>query len=141
MGPNGQVNSYDAARPISWHRELPNGSRVFYTALGHATDNYTSDALFRMHIKDGLVWLLDTETGILDEHSTSIWVAPIPAPDAINIINAKPGSHLTLLDPSGRVVRSGRTQDALTTINVRDLPTGLYSLRVGARAKPVMVLH
>lgn len=33
VGPNGQVNSYDAPRPMSWYRTT-GYSRIFYTALG-----------------------------------------------------------------------------------------------------------
>ena len=55
VGPNGEVNSYDAPRPMSWYRELPEGGRIFYTALGHAGSNYPDDVLFRQHIEDALL--------------------------------------------------------------------------------------
>lgn len=64
IGPNGMVNSYDAARSMSWFRELPGGGRVFYTALGHATSNFTSDSLFMAHNRDALLWTMDLSTAI-----------------------------------------------------------------------------
>ncbi len=56
IGPNGQVNSYDSARPMSWYKYLPGGGRSFYTALGHSNSNYTSDQNFIRHIRDAVLW-------------------------------------------------------------------------------------
>lgn len=64
IGPNGMVNSYDAPRPMSWFRNLSGGSRMFYTALGHAQNNFTSDSLFIAHIRDALLWTMDNTTSI-----------------------------------------------------------------------------
>ena len=58
---------YDGARPMSWGRELPGGGRVFYTALGHATSNYTSDTLFRNHLRDALLWTADPQFTLCGE--------------------------------------------------------------------------
>ncbi len=52
---NGQVNSYDAPRPISWYRAY-DGGRSFYTALGHSSDNYSQDSTFIYHIAGAIRW-------------------------------------------------------------------------------------
>ena len=51
-------NSYDAPRMMAHCKEYPNGSRVFYTALGHDKDNFTSDPNFQNLIKDALEWVI-----------------------------------------------------------------------------------
>lgn len=48
--------SYDEPRPMAWFKELPQGGRSFYTALGHASSNYTSNEEFRQLILNALVW-------------------------------------------------------------------------------------
>jgi len=40
--------------PIAWYHE-PNGSRVFYTALGHLAEGYRDDN-FQQHIYGGMLW-------------------------------------------------------------------------------------
>ena len=42
--------------PMSWAREV-DGSRVFYTAMGHTKESY-SDPWFLRHVADGLDWVL-----------------------------------------------------------------------------------
>ncbi len=68
IGPNNIVNSYDAARPMSWYRLLPQGGKMFYTALGHSASDYVSDQLFINHIEDALLWILDPTVGIGTDH-------------------------------------------------------------------------
>lgn len=63
VGPNNQVNSYDSTRPMSWYRTLPNGGKMFYTALGHAASNYSNDNNLIAHIEDALLWILDITVG------------------------------------------------------------------------------
>ena len=59
-------NSYDAARPISWYRELDSGARSFYTALGHARSNYTTATNdFRQHLRDALCWCVEAQSASL----------------------------------------------------------------------------
>ncbi|MEM7571444.1 MAG: DUF4832 domain-containing protein [Bacteroidota bacterium] len=57
-------NSYDAARPISWYKELDNGARSFYTALGHHRSDYTgssADAEFQLLLRNALCWCVEAE--------------------------------------------------------------------------------
>lgn len=143
MGPNGQVNSYDAPRPMSWYRELPNGSRVFYTALGHATANYTGDALFRTHIKDALEWLLDGNVSIPAENGHRGWVSLNHGTNMIRVIVPPPsiGSTVSLLDAMGRLVRSVRSERTEVEIDVCGLPSGAYLLRAGTWTAPVPIVR
>ena len=128
VGPNGQVNSYDAPRPMSWYRELPEGGRVFYTALGHAGSNYTSDALFRQHIADALLWLLETETSLPPSTTPTdglrCW--PSPAQDVLWVTSPLRGG-CSILDAQGRHVM---TTDGRLPIDVSRLAEGMHVLRV-----------
>lgn len=53
--------SYDAPRPMAWFKELIGGGRSFYTALGHAQSNFTSDDNFRQLIANALNWAMNGE--------------------------------------------------------------------------------
>lgn len=50
---------YDRERPIAWYQDLPNGTKSFYTSLGHASWNYEDDKNeFRKLISNGILWML-----------------------------------------------------------------------------------
>jgi type 1 glutamine amidotransferase len=144
VGPNGLVNSYDAPRPMSWYRELPSGSRVFYTALGHAQSNYTSDALFRAHIKDALGWLLDGSTGNSPMGgAAALGVLPNPASDLLTIrVDATNiGMPLRVLDLAGRSLVHATIIGERTTIAVGGLAVGGYLLRTPAGTTPFRIIR
>jgi type 1 glutamine amidotransferase len=48
--------------PLAWTHEFE-GSRQFYTALGHDIAHY-SDPLFERHLERGLLWVLDSGRGL-----------------------------------------------------------------------------
>jgi len=50
-GENGEVH------PISWYQKFE-GGRVFYTALGHTKEDYTTDTLFKAHVIAGIKYAL-----------------------------------------------------------------------------------
>ena len=52
-------NSRDNPRMMAHCKEYPNGSRVFYTALGHDKNNFTSSSnlIFQDLMKDALFWV------------------------------------------------------------------------------------
>ncbi|MCB0768855.1 MAG: ThuA domain-containing protein [Flavobacteriales bacterium] len=133
VGPNGLVNSYDAERPMSWYRVLPNGSRVFYTALGHAQSNYTSDELFRTHLRDALLWLLDGTTGHAAPASgNALNVFPNPASRTLTITTELDRNvKLQMIDATGRVVLSDRMAGPTHTMDLDGLSNGIYFLRIG----------
>ncbi|MCU0320017.1 MAG: ThuA domain-containing protein [Flavobacteriales bacterium] len=144
IGPNGQVNSYDAPRAMSWYRELPNGSRVFYTALGHAGSNFTDDELFRQHMKDALGWLLDgtTSTTTIDGVA-DITVYPSPTSDVLVVEFAtyRNGNTIRVTDTSGRTVLEARLNGKRTDLTVSGLAPGSYLVRTEGITKRFLVLR
>lgn len=85
-GPNGLQNSYDATRPMAWYRELPQGGRVFYTALGHDVSNYTSDQEFYQHIRDALLWTSRRLTSVEESVVPSLLqISPNPAANGCSV--------------------------------------------------------
>lgn len=143
VGPNGLVNSYDAPRPMSWYRFLPqSNSKVFYTALGHAQDNFTSDALFRAHIKDALGWLLEGTTGLNSPAPSDIGVAHAIMNDILQVTTtpAHSGSTLRLFDAIGRTVHEQRISSDVTTIDLRTMRTGIHVLAVGDQFRSRIVI-
>jgi len=143
VGPNGQVNSYDVDRPMSWYRELPEGGRLFYTALGHAPDNYTSDALFRTHIKDAFVWLLDGTTGIATSHQDQLHLWPNPATDQITLSNSnKAGNvNIALYNSTGQAILARTMVGSSITLDLRELGTGIYFIRSSNGSVQKFVVH
>lgn len=129
IGPNGMVNSYDAPRPMSWYRRTPAG-RVFNTALGHSADNYTSDLLFRTHVRDALEWLLEDVTAI--EGNTLPQLQIISDRDRGFIeINApsSSGDHIALFDVHGRVLWQNTASGGITRIDMSSRAAGVYVVR------------
>ena len=144
VGPNGLVNSYDAPRAMSWTRSLPTGSRVFYTALGHAADNYTSDTLFRTHVMDALAWLLEGTTSVPLVHGeTELHVLPNPASCELTIVAdaSWSGMPMQLVDVAGHVVLQGTLTGERTTIPLNDVPAGNYLLRTPAAVRPLHIIR
>lgn len=134
IGPNGMVNSYDAPRPMSWYRALPSGSRVFYTALGHAQTDYLGDALFRTHLRDALQWLLNGTSGIGNITGVqSIDLFPNPATRSVAITGVSTGIQMPvqLIDASGRIVLTGRTGSLPFTLDLNGISPGCYTVLLG----------
>jgi type 1 glutamine amidotransferase len=126
IGPNGLVNSYDAPRSMSWYRELPQGGRMFYTALGHAVSNYTTDTLFRAHIRDALLWVMDAPSAMSDVLGPWFSVAPNPATEVLLL--PAPGCVATLVDVMGRAhLHVGVPHQQL---DLRSVPPGTYCLHL-----------
>jgi type 1 glutamine amidotransferase len=134
-GPNGLVNSYDAPRSMSWYRVLPSGTKVFYTALGHAPNNFTSDILFRTHMKDALAWLLDETTGVQRPDVTSgINVYPNPTRDrlTVEVGNDLAGRTLRITDATGRTILVEQLGSAVHSFTLEPSSPGIYFLQVDA---------
>ncbi len=145
VGPNGLVNSYDAPRPMSWYRYLPlSNTKVFYTALGHAPDNFTTDTVFRAHIKDALGWLLEGTTSIATiDGAVGMHLYPNPATDVLNIHTdaSITGEPLQILDATGRVLINTTLTGERTALPVHGLAAGKYLVRTGERVGNLQVVR
>lgn len=141
IGPNGLVNSYDAPRPMSWYRALSNGSRVFYTALGHATENYTSDALFRAHIRDALGWLLAGSMGVNERDEARLRIHPNPTCGPIRIEGlAHANALIEVFDGTGHLLHQAQLAGS-NRMDLSLLDAGAYCIRIdGIRTTRVVVL-
>lgn len=128
LGPNGQVNPYDAARAMSWYRLLPSGAKVFYTALGHAQSNFTSDTLFQQHMRDALAWLMPTNVGV-EAHDAGLQ-ARQEGQHLFMAWDANWGSSaaLYLYASDGSLVDSWKNK-APGFVNLNYLPAGTYVLK------------
>ena len=140
VGPNGQVNPYDAPRAMSWYRTLPTGGRMFYTALGHAPSSFESDPLFRTHMKDALVWLLDGPTSIGAANGNGTQLFPNPAQDLLHLTSsaAHANTPIVIHDARGRVVHHAHLTGSAMTLNFH-LPNGCYTVRLG-NASPLQLI-
>lgn len=49
--------SYDEERMVAQFRELPWGGKAFYTSMGHAPSNFTTDLTFQKLMKNVVHWL------------------------------------------------------------------------------------
>lgn len=49
-------NTYDRERPVTWLKTFDTGARSFYTALGHAQSNFSSDDDFRQLLTNAVCW-------------------------------------------------------------------------------------
>lgn len=140
LGPNGQVNSYDVPRPMSWYRVLASGSRVFYTALGHAHSNYTSDMLFRVHIRDALAWLMEGSVGMNERSDRQLRIHPNPTCGPIRVDGLSgPNAVIEVFDSMGHLLHQSQLAGN-SGIDMGFLDPGVYGIRIdGARAARVVI--
>jgi type 1 glutamine amidotransferase len=140
-GPNNQVNTYDAARPMSWYRQLPSGGRSFYTALGHAPTNFTTDQNFISHVRDAVLWAAAarTVTAVPAGRSAGGPLLRFENPVRAHLqLSFAAQDHsplqLTVSDLSGRAVLTQQLPSPVTDftalIDLSDQATGLYFLQV-----------
>lgn len=136
--------SYDAERPMSWYRTLEGGGKSFYTALGHAGSNFTSDTLFRNHIRDAVLWAVsDVVTGLVPKKA-SLGVFPNPARDFITVqIERGQGTMpVRVFDVNGKTMLEAQLNfnDGQSRLNVASLAPGSYFISVlnDSDRKPVI---
>jgi len=144
VGPNGLVNSYDAPRPMSWYRFLSqSNSRVFYTALGHAQENYTSDILFRTHIKDALAWLMEGITGMPEVEGVELRLSPNPVADVLTVAAEASwvGMPFQVVDATGCVLIRSAITGGRTAVPVSNLAPGTYMVRTTRSAMAFQIMR
>ena len=125
IGPNNMVNSYDAIRPMSWYRELSSGGRMFYTALGHSTSNFTSDQDFVQHITDAILWIADITTEIQEAPTNESLRIVRFGYQLLITVDGKTPQRTALYTILGKEFAKGNT----SSINVEELPKGVYLLK------------
>ena len=131
VGPNNQVNSYDAARPMSWYRTHTQGGRIFYTALGHAASNYTSDTLFRAHIRDAILWCLGGPTGLTEMAGGSLQVAVLGT-GLLRLVAPPATYQLEVVDATGRIClqRWVDLSSGIADVPLQDMARGVFIARL-----------
>ncbi|MEO0899078.1 MAG: ThuA domain-containing protein [Bacteroidota bacterium] len=128
--------SYDAARMTAQYRVLPSGGKAFYTSLGHAASNYTSDESFKQLIKNALEWILVGNSTSIEENASSpklylrkdkklVWTASFVKPSTLEV-------HVYSLDGKCVQTISQEVQSASDQlIEIRnDLPSGYYWVKL-----------
>ncbi len=132
VGSNNQVNSYDAPRPMSWYKELQFGGKMFYTALGHASSNFTTDQNFRNHIENALLWILAPPTSLGEGKEEDGLRISQAFGDLLVHINAMQPESIQVLNTLGQPVLS---VSKTNRVNVEKLPTGVYLLEASHSSK------
>ncbi len=65
---------------------------------------------------------------------SKITVYPNPATDIVIVENLKPNSSLELIDNSGKLVKSISSKTSKTEINIKNLASGIYYLKVDGQS-------
>lgn len=125
IGPNNMVNSYDAPRPMSWYRELNGGGGVFYTALGHAVSNFTSDQNFFTHIYDAVASLITVPTEVQELETDALRIERFGSELRVSL-NSESPEQCALFNMLGKECLSSNNSSVLET---EKLPSGLYLLK------------
>lgn len=131
VGPNNQVNSYDSSRAVSWYKEQNDGSRIFYTSMGHANSNFTTDTLFQSHLLAATYWCLGILTSVEENashESISFKVYPNPTKNSINIKAQEQTklNRIQLRDLSGKLLHEEMNQRLPYSIVLDNYPSGIY---------------
>jgi len=135
VGPNSLVNSYDSARAVTWYSLLPGGGKSFYTSLGHALSNYTSDTSFYQLISNAVLWAGDnTSTVVALPVANELSVFPNPVEDCLTV-TVYPSSELhelRIYNSLGEETGHWKTVPGQNNIDVRDLPAGIYFIQLSS---------
>jgi type 1 glutamine amidotransferase len=121
------INSYDAARPMAWYRELPNGAKSFYTALGHAVTNFSTDDNFINLIENALLWIFEVDDlSTVHAAARAFSVFPNPSNESLQVEGYHNVLKLELYSITGQPFRTAHKSEVYT----QDLPKGNYLLRI-----------
>jgi type 1 glutamine amidotransferase len=131
VGPNGLVNSYDSSRAVTWYKQLPNGGDVFYTSLGHAQANYTSDPDFYKLIENAVMW--SSLTALNDNQENHlVKVFPTLFNNKVFVI-ANSYSFLydiSLYTTTGKLIYRNGDLTGSTDLELNKLHQGIYILEI-----------
>jgi type 1 glutamine amidotransferase len=133
-------NSYDAARMITQYKELSTGGRSFYTALGHATSNFTDpNNEFETFNKNALYWVANPSVSSVQEQTNEkdiVTIYPNPASEVL-YVKGKFSSAVEYLiyNSNGQELQNGILSDQ--KIDLVDLNDGLYFLILNVDGKTI----
>jgi len=100
-------NVYDRERPITWLKTFPSGTRSFYTALGHGSNNYSSDDNFRQLMTNAVCWAAyDTDFNEVDGNKIKVQNSHLVLSESGNsiIMKSPNGScHKMVVDNAGHL--------------------------------------
>lgn len=141
VGPNNRINSYDSSRAVAWEKTLVSGSRVFYTSLGHANSNYTSDTLFQGLILNAIKWCLGLSVSSKEIHlpEQSFKIHPNPATTFIQLENTLADEIIYIYSEKGEFVSMHYLNTGATTIDINHLTSGIYFVKIGASTEKLIV--
>lgn len=154
IGPNGNVNSYDAARPITWFKEsvtydddddnntpdiTMSGIRSFYTALGHNGSDYSNNSNFRDMLENATLWAIGNTLSVEEQIVSEFKIAPNPVKTTTNIQfkNSTGTIKIALYNVIGQQVLA-KTIDPLTlnnnsySLDMSQLNNGIYLLKMAS---------
>jgi uncharacterized protein len=137
IGPNSLVNSYDSARAVTWYRIL-SGGRVFYTSLGHAVSNYTSDTSFYRLLSNAILWAGDSTANVNTLTGTIQWsVFPNPSHDKVIITSSNPfeAFEMRIYNLMGEEFEYDELKTGTKEISIKAFPAGIYSIRLQNSSK------
>ena len=81
------------------------------------------------------IFYSDMILGTIEKAKPKISVYPNPATDIIKIENLKPNASLELIDSSGKLVKSiSNNKSTKTEVNIKNLPSGIYYLKVDGQS-------
>lgn len=128
VGPNNQVNSYDSARAVSWYKLMNTGSRIFYTSLGHANSNFTSNSLFMRHVRQATMWCLGRSTALIErkDEQANFSFYPNPALKSIWIDHDASNAEFSIYDLQGKLHKRQRLSNQLEEFSLKGLENGIY---------------
>ncbi len=116
MNPGVQTPMGD--HPYSWYRELPEGGRFFYTALGHRAQVWENTRTFRRQLYNAILWAAGADsTGVVSVRKND--AAPVRFTDAARISFSGPTLAVSIL------------YDEKHTVEVRSLDGRFAALRRG----------
>lgn len=125
-GDNGEVNQFFGMLCGFFG----NGSNFYYTIQSNGNEKtlVIGNTIFQeIHFKSAQLSTKETT-----EQKISVY--PNPMTDIVVIENLKPNSSLELIDNSGKLVRSISNVTSKTEINIKDLTSGIYYLKVDGKA-------
>ncbi len=138
IGPNNQVNSYDSARAVSWYKEnlTTANNRIFYTSLGHANSNYTSDTLFQKHIRQATEWCIGRINSLQysSNEEQSFKISPNPSNGFIKLASSIKDYELKVYSLDGKVIESYFIHESEKTMDLSHLNSGVYLLKFNCRS-------